>query len=125
MPSPVGHALVGYVIYRATDSGAGRRGGLVPLLCVFAANAADLDIIPGLLMGEPNRYHRGINHSIGIALLFAAGFGPILAWCGGGRLKKATGVAFLLYLSHLVADCFNADGRFPFGVPLFWPLTAA
>jgi membrane-bound metal-dependent hydrolase YbcI (DUF457 family) len=124
MPSPVGHSLLGYAIHRATDTGAGGRSWLVPLLCLLAANAADLDVIPGLLMGDPNRFHRGISHSIGIALLFAAVFGPILASCGGGRLKKATGVAFLLYLSHLVVDCFNADARFPFGVPLLWPLTA-
>jgi inner membrane protein len=124
MPSTVGHSLLGYAIHRGTADGAAGRSWLVPLLCVFAANAADLDILPGLLMGEPNRFHRGISHSIGIAVLFAAVFGPVLAACGGGRLKKATGLAFLLYLSHLVADCFNADGRFPFGVPLLWPLTA-
>ena len=38
------------------------------LLAIVLANAADLDMIPGILVGEPNRYHHvGFSHS----LLFA------------------------------------------------------
>jgi inner membrane protein len=126
MPSPVGHSLVGCIIYQATeDAAVGRRRWLVPLLYVFAANAADLDLVPGFLMGNPNLYHRGISHSLGLAALFAVAFGPILACCAGERLRRATAIAFLLYLSHPVVDCFNVDIRPPFGVPLLWPLSSA
>ena len=43
-------------------------------------------------------------------------FGKKLPWAEGATL-------FFLYVVHVFLDLFSMDGRPPFGVPLFWPLT--
>jgi membrane-bound metal-dependent hydrolase YbcI (DUF457 family) len=91
-------------------------------LLVFAANAPDLDFVPGILVGEPDRFHHGPAHSLGGALLFAA-----LAWVIARRVqpKKAGAAALLMglgFMSHLFLDMCSMDTRAPNGVPLFWPL---
>jgi inner membrane protein len=90
-------------------------------LCLFAANAADLDFIPGLLIGDPNRFHHGVSHSLGLAVLFAlcCGFGRLL----GPSFWKNVAAFFCLYFSHVAIDYFSIDTRAPYGVPLLWPLT--
>jgi inner membrane protein len=89
--------------------------------CLFAANAADLDFVPGLLIGDPDRFHHGVSHSLGLAVLFAL-------CCGSGRLLgpsfwKNVAVFFCLYFSHVASDYFSIDTSMPYGVPFFWPLT--
>jgi inner membrane protein len=90
-------------------------------LCLVAANAADLDFVPGLLIGDPDRFHHGVSHSLGFAVLFAL-------CCGCGRLlgpsfSKNVAIFLCLYLSHVASDYFSIDTSVPYGVPLFWPLT--
>jgi inner membrane protein len=90
-------------------------------LCLFAANAADLDFVPGLLIGDPDRFHHGVSHSLGLAVLFAL-------CCGSGRLLGPTfwgnvAAFFCLYFSHVAIDYFSTDTSAPYGVPFFWPLT--
>ena len=125
MPSPVGHGIMGWAVYRAS-----RREGVRPapgpawlLFCLLAANAPDLDFVPGLIVGDPNRYHHGMFHSVG----FMLALGLVLAVTGGRRLAGGT-VRFLalfcaLYGSHLLLDYFTYDGRAPFGIPLLWPFS--
>ena len=87
MPSPIGHSIMACLIYRTTTpSGAGLKLARMGLY-VFAANAADLDFIPGLLSGDPNRYHHGISHSLGFAALVAVVFGLLLMF----RTRQAAG----------------------------------
>jgi hypothetical protein len=69
MPSPVGHSLMGYVIYGATGL-TGDRNWTVSMLYLFAANAPDLDFLPGLVIGNLSKYHHGPSHSVGFAILF-------------------------------------------------------
>lgn len=90
------------------------------LLCVALANLADLDFVPGLLLGTPDRFHHGASHSLGAALL--AGVLTAL-W----RRRQARGWrlalwVFGLYLSHVLIDWMSLDSVAPIGVPLFWPL---
>jgi inner membrane protein len=90
-------------------------------LCLFAANAADLDFVPGLLIGDPDRFHHGVSHSLGLAVLFAL-------CCGAGRwLGRSFGenvaVFFCLYSSHVALDYLSSDTSAPLGVPFFWPVT--
>jgi hypothetical protein len=56
MPSPVGHSLMGYLIYSATEKSPARPGWGILALYLLAANAPDMDFIPGMLIGEPGRY---------------------------------------------------------------------
>jgi inner membrane protein len=117
MPSPLGHSLMGYIICRATV----RRIVVTHhwkliALCVFAANAPDLDFLPGLLVGDLGRYHHGPSHSI----VFAVFFG-ILAGALFSRRIYAFGMGFSLYLSHVLLDYLVRDPSPPLGVPLFWP----
>jgi len=125
MPSPVGHSLMGYLIYRiSVRSVAGQQWRSIPLY-LLAANAADLDFLPGLLIGDPNRYHHGISHSIGFAMLFALVFSLFLF-----LLKKDVAwwrnfaILFCLYCSHIGLDYLAIDDRFPYGVAVFWPVSS-
>src|SRR6266540_3200703 len=74
MPSPIGHSIMGYIIYGSTTKPvAGKRWRRLGLYLLIA-NAADLDFLPGLLIGDPNRYHHGISHSLGFAVLIALAY---------------------------------------------------
>jgi inner membrane protein len=91
--------------------------------CLFAANAADLDFIPGLVVGNPNLYHHGVSHSLGFAVLFTACCGSVLVFLKSQRLWRDSAIYFCLYTSHIVLDWFSIDTTAPYGVPLFWPLS--
>jgi membrane-bound metal-dependent hydrolase YbcI (DUF457 family) len=93
-------------------------------LLIFAANAPDLDFVPGILIGEPDRFHHGPAHSLGGAVLFAG-----LVWLIARRVvpKKAGAAALLMgigFVSHLFLDMCSMDTRAPNGVPLFWPFNS-
>lgn len=96
----------------------------VMLLCVFMSLAPDLDLIPGMLQGQPVLYHGGISHSLGMALLVSG----LVAW-GATYLGVGWRTAFVLgcsaYCSHLLLDMLGPDGREPYGIPLLWPLSDA
>jgi inner membrane protein len=113
---------LGYAFYTAF-----RRFGVQNLklmgLCLLVANAADLDFLPGLLIGDPNRFHHGISHSIGFAALFAL-CGSSCRFMGPSFWKNFASL-FCLYGSHVVIDYFSIDTSVPYGVPCFWPVTSA
>jgi inner membrane protein len=123
MATPVGHSLAGYAIYRFLVS-AKDRPAAFPLLAVAAANAPDLDFVPGILVGAPAMYHQEMSHSFAFAIL-AGGLGAVILRVvadTGARIGFALG--FFGYSSHLIIDLFGPDNiRPPFGIPLFWPLT--
>jgi inner membrane protein len=118
MPSPLGHSLMGYAICRATIKQPVAHHWKLILLCVFAANAPDLDFLPGLFAGHLGRYHHGPSHSIVFAVLFG-----ILAGALFSRRIYAFVMAFSLYLSHVLLDYLVQDPSPPLGVPLFWPFS--
>lgn len=123
MPSPVAHSLMGYLITRAegqTDQ-SGRWGRLV--LYIAVANAADLDFIPGFVIGDPNRFHHGISHSIGFAVLFALLCGISWALLKRESIGKHVMLFFCLYTSHLGLDYLSLDTKAPYGLPILWPLS--
>lgn len=145
MPSPVGHslgalALMGLVrrfglVRRQTPTPAPARlrldlGAQFALymwaaLLVFAANAPDLDFVPGILLGEPDRFHHGPAHSLGGAVVFSA-----LVWVLARKVRprQALPIALLMgigFMSHLFLDMCSLDTRAPNGVPLFWPFSSA
>ena len=123
MPSPLGHALAGYIIRIGASSPGHAHQWKALLLYGVAASAPDLDLLPGILVGDPNKYHHGISHSIGLAVVFAILAAASVAIARRGNARRAFVIAGGLYLSHLGLDLLNADTTPPFGEPLFWPLT--
>ena len=131
MPLPVSHALAGATLWAALDRDAGARplprGAVGRLaLAVLLANAADLDLVPGLLVGEPNRFHHTGSHSLTAAWSRARRWPgwPLSSRRLGGSAATAAMVVALL-CSHVVLDLLTHDPSPPHGVPALWPLTTA
>jgi inner membrane protein len=123
MASPLGHGLMGLLVYRQFSFGGLREKWNFLLVCLFCAMAPDLDILPGLLVGQPNLFHHGVTHSLGFALLFALALSLIY---GRGRaLLRLFGVFVALYCSHLFLDYITIDTSLPYGAPFLWPLSDA
>jgi inner membrane protein len=122
MATPLGHSLAGYAIYTVADGAPGQRSKSLALLCVCMANAADLDFLPGTLLGSPALYHQGVTHSLGFALLASLGVAGVCR----PRGKPFATVVFwsgMAYVSHLVIDLLGPDARPPHGIPLLWPIS--
>lgn len=123
MATPLGHGLFGLALGRI-----GIRPRWSPprwwyAYLVVAANAPDLDFLPGLVIGDINRFHHDTTHSMAAAVLF----GLVVAWAYRGTSFSRRHVAFAgvaLYLSHLVLDLLTVDARPPTGIPLLWPLSS-
>jgi inner membrane protein len=122
MATPLAHSLAGYAISTLADGAPGQHRMSRSLLCVVIANAADLDFLPGALMGSPVLYHQGITHSLGFALLVSLGVAAIY-WFRGKSFSPMFFFCGLAYLSHLLIDFLGRDGRSPYGIPLFWPFS--
>lgn len=127
MATPIGHALVGYAIHRALAPTAPARNHVALWVCILLSIAPDFDFLPGLLVNQPSRYHQGVSHSLGAALVVS--MATMLCY------HKATSAPasqrqwfvlfFLAYASHLFLDVFGPDARPPYGIPLLWPLSDA
>ena len=122
MATPVGHSIIGLAcgrFYGSTTIGPSWRWYL---FAIVAANAADFDFLPGLLIGDINRYHQLASHSILVALLFG-GLVTLAAWRHTSNPVKWGVLSSIIYATHLVVDCFTNDIRAPHGIPLFWPFS--
>ena len=120
MASPFGHSLLGLAVGRAFGGEPVARSWPWWLFCIAAANAPDLDFIPGLLLGDINRFHQGISHSIPAAVFFG-GLAWLVARPRSAAPMKIGMVGAGLYGSHLLMDFFSEDRRAPFGQPLLFP----
>ncbi len=120
MATTVGHSLMGYVLYLVfyKDYKLFKNWKIIALY-VFAANAPDLDFIPGIFIGHANRFHHGISHTLGFSVLFALSM-YVISRC---KRKKDFMIFFLLYFGHVLIDFLAADTSPAFGVMLFWPFT--
>jgi membrane-bound metal-dependent hydrolase YbcI (DUF457 family) len=124
MPSPVAHALAGAAVYAALAPRSVLARDWRPwAVAIFAGVAADLDFLPGLLVGAPSRYHHWASHSITAALAFTllvSLAAPVLG--SAGRRAAILGAA---YGSHLGLDYLTVDWTVPQGIPLLWPISDA
>ena len=130
MPSPVGHSLIGMAIGILYYLPKSKYSELIKSLStyrkqlffsVLLANSADVDYLPGLIVGDFNRYHQGMTHSfgwIGILLFFS---GLYLWYSSASNCRKLLLFIFLCTFSHLLADFLGSDGRPPIGIQIFWP----
>ncbi len=118
MPLPVGHAVAGLIAARLVSA---RWRWKTALGAIVIANLADLDFLPGFLLGQPNRFHHGPSHTLMAALLLWVLFrlaGPLRR-----TFPLPPGVVFWTYGSHLALDWITVDLRPPFGMQLFWPFS--
>lgn len=124
MASPVAHTLAGAIIYLVS-----RRGNDENLKdlwwLILAANLADFDLIPSLLMGDHSLFHRTFTHSITASLFFAM---IVYMACWGRGRRNPAYMAFLMltaYLSQLLLDWLSLDPGPVSGIPVFWPFSDA
>ncbi len=132
MPMPIAHAATGAAIYLALkgDKLPRRPEGrwLLLAVCLILACLPDADFLPGMLIGEPNRFHQGASHSLfvggGLALMaFWALDRYAVSYLDGVSRFRLFLLCALAILSHPVLDYFAVDTKIPpGGVPLFWPL---
>jgi inner membrane protein len=124
MPSPLAHALAGAAAYAVLAPGARPRSEWRPwAAAAFAAVAADLDFLPGLLVGDPSRYHHGVTHSLAATLVFTLLLTPLASSLGLGSPRRAALLLGTAYGSHLLLDYLTVDTTRPYGIPVFWPLS--
>lgn len=129
MPTVITHAVAGATLSRlagvaAATAPASRADGLKALLlCAVAAMLPDLDVITfklGIPYASPWG-HRGISHSLLLALLAA----PLLAWFSrslwrrlGWPLRRASLLLFAVIASHAALDMLTDATH---GPALFMP----
>ena len=134
MPSPVAHGLAGLAVAhlalrkskalptQPVESGAQRVFWAVAL--AFAANAADLDFLPGFLIGDPNRFHHKATHTLLAAIIFGLGTTVIARLAGYIPWRRFGLFMGLSYLTHLVLDAVTRGSREPYGMEVFQPFSS-
>ena len=141
MSSPVGHSLIGLALGLAAVLPRGRprewleaanRRKAFLLAAIVAANAPDVDYLPGILVGRLNEYHAYYTHTIGWVTLLAVGIAVV--WKSKVQSPRSNvrrlwtldlGLWTLVVaaFSHLLADFFTQDGKAPYGIMALWPFT--
>ena len=124
MALSLAHATAGYLAYEAVRPAGAHR----PLLlgaAVALANGPDLDFVPGLLVGNPAIYHRGVTHTLAAVVVVAALVALGACALGQGRRPalRAGLWAAAVWTSHLVLDYFTINAAVPAGARFLWPLS--
>lgn len=125
MPSPIAHSLLGAACGFVCLAGRGEGkipNALILLGFVALANAPDLDFLPGIVLGELNRFHHGPTHSL--LFVIAAAVMAWLLW----RVFERVGIWVAACLAtcallHLGADLVTVDRAEPIGIPFAWPVS--
>lgn len=123
MSTPIGHGLFGLCLSAAKGDVVRRRLRWV-LLALFIPITPDLDFMPGVIVGDANRYHQQISHSLAAAVAVGV-FAALVLRTRTPNWRRDGSYVFVLYLSHLIMDFFVYDGRPPYGQPLLWPVVDA
>ena len=126
MPSPIAHAAMGYLVYRAirprVPEEASAYVGPVPRLLIAAVSlslVADLDSVPGILSGNFERFHNNFTNSLVFGLAIATAVGAV-AWLNRrAGFRRWFAIALVSYELHVLMDFFTI-GR---GVMLVWPFS--
>ena len=122
----VGHTIAGYA---AAEAAGGRRlfdrWWKTALFAAVLANLPDLDFLPGLLVGDADRFHHGAAHSLVAALAVGALAGVVLRG-PGRRGRHVAAAAAAVYASHGLVDTVSPERAGPHaGVELLWPFSSA
>ncbi|HEX6309682.1 MAG TPA: metal-dependent hydrolase [Longimicrobiales bacterium] len=126
MPTPVGHSLAGLAVHLASPGQPVRSRAVQALALVVLANLADVDFIPGYVVGEPRAYHWGPTHSLAAALL-AGGIAGWIARRFTGRFLPMALLGTVAYGSHVVMDLLLGPGTryLSMGLQVWWPFSTA
>lgn len=122
MPTSIGHTLAGVFLKETKIFTPAETAFKSLLVSVILANLADIDFLPGLILGNPNRFHHGITHSLGATLVAGLVFG-FYFYAKKNQFWAPFAFSGLLYLSHVALDFLTVDTSPPQGVPIFWPLS--
>lgn len=124
MPSPIGHTLTGVCLFVfVRNQVSTKQVQKLLLLLVAVSNLPDIDILPGLLVGDPRAFHRQATHSFTIAILLGIFSNIIATKLAQKEARKWGGWISILYGSHILLDLFVVDRRPPFGVQALWPFS--
>ena len=117
------HATGGYLVYEAARPSGPHRPGLLTAAVVLG-NAPDFDFLPGLLLGHPGAFHRGVTHTVAAAIAVAA-ITWLVVWLRGNAALgyRAAVFAGAAYGSHLLLDFLTVDVVPPHGAQFLWPLS--
>jgi inner membrane protein len=119
----MGHTLAGLSGFMLVSPHFTQRGRVWLLLgSVFLANFPDLDILPGLMIGDPRVFHHQGMHSLVAAVVAGVIVGFLSGKWEGNRLLWG-GWGGGLYFSHVLLDLLVDDRHPPFGAQLFWPFS--
>ena len=97
MPLPFGHSLMGYSLYEAIPNGEKSFSWRMLIVYVVVANLPDIDFLPGLIQGNPNKYHHHFTHSITFCMLV----GTIFALYFFKKQGKKIAPCFLIFTLSL------------------------
>ena len=127
MPMPLLHSAVGIAAVRFASRGNASRRALA--IAAAIAILPDFDLLPGLLLGDPIRFHHGVTHSILWAVVVAWAASRLL-WDEREEIWRARRFWTLLAvaLSHPGLDLFNYEEPVVTHLAaqrLFWPLHTA
>ncbi|HZX13966.1 MAG TPA: metal-dependent hydrolase [Thermodesulfobacteriota bacterium] len=118
MPTSIGHALVGLNLWVYHS----RKDKRDCLFFVFLSCLPDIDLVPGILIGDTFIYHHLLTHSLFFAFIVA------LIWSFLFR-KRGYIYPFLIALglicSHIFLDMMNTDtiGVPGKGIMIFYPFS--
>jgi membrane-bound metal-dependent hydrolase YbcI (DUF457 family) len=124
VPSPVAHSLAGLAIARVAHSRQWISGSWLGIgLVLLAANAADLDFLPGVLLhGRPDWFHHGPTHSLFAAAVVALAFAVIARALGASAIRMGA-IFGIAYLSHVALDFMTVAVTDTSDMPLLWPFS--
>ena len=123
MPTPIGHSLAGLLLSKTKIFVPSRSTYKSLAVAMILANLADADFVPGLLSGNPNRFHHGLTHSVGASLIVGFLFAGYF-FCCQRRFLAPFIFATAGYFSHVVFDFFAVDTSMPRGIPALWPFSS-
>jgi membrane-bound metal-dependent hydrolase YbcI (DUF457 family) len=116
MPLPIIHSYAGYQVYKNCLEKGEERSWKLATVFMIMANLADLDYLPGMLIGSPEIFHRSITHSFAAALLWGLIMAGFLSWWKKLPFRKTFLVGLAAYFSHIVLDYLTGSLKV-----MFWP----
>ncbi|MBN1352388.1 metal-dependent hydrolase [candidate division KSB1 bacterium] len=121
MPTPIGHSLMGAACYAGLKNKQFKWSAF--WLFLILANLPDIDYLPGILIGAPNRFHHGITHSLGFSVLAGIIAGLLAKFALNLKFLRAFWVCTAVVFSHVILDYLCVDTSLPYGVPLLYPFS--
>ncbi|MDP3980086.1 MAG: metal-dependent hydrolase [Chlamydiota bacterium] len=121
MPFIIGHGLASTFIYWLRNKTILVKEWKLLGFYIFCGICPDLDFIPGILIGHPNRYHHGLSHSfIGSFVISLILYGFFRLWKKNTTWKDFFFIWGLVSF-HCFLDIYSVDTSYPYGCPLFYP----